>query len=116
MMQPDETREEKLRRFDQRLDELTASRTKATPGSGDLRGMAAGYRFLAEVVGGVLGGVGLGWLLDRIAHTAPWGMIGGLLIGAVGSIVFAVASASKAADAASLQSGPVPSVPDDEDD
>ena len=116
MSQPDESSEEKLRRFDQRLDALQASRARSAPGSGDPRGMAAGYRFLGEVVGGVLGGVGLGWLLDRIAHTAPWGMISGLLIGAGVSIVFAVVSASKTADAAAKRTGPLPSVPDDEDE
>jgi ATP synthase protein I len=57
--------------------------------------MAQGYRFVGEVVGGVLGGVGLGWLVDRFAHTQPWGMIGGLLIGASASIFAAVSMAAR---------------------
>ena len=116
MPQPDETSEERLRRLDTRVEPLEASRVKAQPGTGDLRGAAQGYRFLAEVVGGVLGGVGLGWLFDTFVHTAPWGMIVGLLVGAGASIVFAVAQANKSANAAAEQAGPLPSVPDDEDE
>jgi ATP synthase protein I len=78
--------------------------------------MAQGYRFLGEVVGGVLGGVGLGWLLDRFAHTTPWGMIGGLLIGSGFAIFYAVSSAAKATRQAMERQGPAPSVPDDEDE
>ncbi|HEX5263344.1 MAG TPA: AtpZ/AtpI family protein, partial [Phenylobacterium sp.] len=78
--------------------------------------MAQGYRFVGEVVGGVLGGVGLGWLLDRFAGTAPFGLIGGLLVGGGLSIFVAVSSAAKASRIAMERQGPVPSVPDDEDE
>jgi ATP synthase protein I len=79
--------------------------------------MAQGYRFVGEVVGGVLGGVGLGWLLDHYAKvTEPWGMVGGLLIGTGLSITFAVRSAAKASRITMERQGPAPSVPDDEDE
>jgi ATP synthase protein I len=58
--------------------------------------MAQGYRFVGEVVGGVLGGVGLGWLLDHFAHTQPWGVIGGLLVGSGFSVFVAVSAVSRA--------------------
>jgi ATP synthase protein I len=41
----------------------------------------------------VLGGLGLGWLIDRFAHTGPWGVLGGLLIGSVVSVYAAVRTA-----------------------
>ena len=116
MPQPDETSEEKLQSFDQRLDALEASRSKGPPNGGDPREAAAGYRFLGEVVGGVLGGLGLGWLFDRIAHTAPLGLVGGLLIGTAASITVAIMAAVRTANAQAKRSGPLPSVPDDEDD
>ena len=78
--------------------------------------MAQGYRFVGEVVGGVLGGVGLGWLVDRFAHTGPWGVIGGLLIGSGLSIFVAVKSAARMSRIAMESRGPIPSVPDDEDE
>ncbi|MFL5295661.1 MAG: AtpZ/AtpI family protein [Phenylobacterium sp.] len=78
--------------------------------------MAQGYRFVGEVVGGVLGGVGLGWLVDRFAHTSPWGVIGGLLIGSGLSIFAAVSAAAKANRTAMERQGSVPSAADDEDE
>jgi ATP synthase protein I len=78
--------------------------------------MAQGYRFVGEVVGGVLGGVGLGWLLDRFAHTQPWGVVGGLLIGTGISIFAAVSTAAKANKKALDAIGPMAPAPADEDE
>ena len=71
---------------------------------------------LGEVLGGVLGGLGLGWLLDRLAHTGPWGVIGGLLIGSGVSIYAAVKTALAMSERASRGVPPAPAAPDDEDD
>ncbi len=43
-----------------------------------------GNRVLAELLGGVGGGALLGWLIDRFAGTAPWGL---LIVMALGIIV-----------------------------
>jgi ATP synthase protein I len=59
-----------------------------------------GYRLLADMIGGVLVGLGLGWLLDRYAGIKPWGMIGGLLIGLGFSIFSVVRKASQLSKAA----------------
>ncbi len=48
------------------------------------------------MLGGIFGGVGLGWLLDLVAHTRPWGLIGGLLIGTTTSIVVMIRAAGRA--------------------
>jgi len=50
-------------------------------------------------VGGVLGGLGFGWLLDRFLHTSPLGLIGGVLIGAGIGVALVVRSASAMSDA-----------------
>jgi ATP synthase protein I len=93
MGEPQDPHQEAFRRLDDRLGALEASRTRKTVRF-ESQGSGAGYRLIAELVGGVLMGVGLGWLLDRFAHTSPWGMIGGVLIGAAGSIFLAVRSMS----------------------
>jgi ATP synthase protein I len=54
-----------------------------------------GYRLLADLIGGVLVGLGFGWLLDRYAGTRPWGMVGGLLIGMGFSVYLVVRKAAK---------------------
>lgn len=63
-----------------------------------------GYRLLADLIGGVLVGLGFGWLLDRYAGTGPWGMVGGLLIGMGISIYTVVRKATKLSAQASARS------------
>jgi ATP synthase protein I len=63
-----------------------------------------GYRLLADLIGGVLVGLGFGWLLDRYAGTGPWGMVGGLLIGMGISIYTVVRKATKLSAQASSHS------------
>ena len=95
MPHPEEPPEKALASLDQRLGAAEAARARQVSGD-TYAAMAQGYRFLGEVVGGVLGGVGLGWLVDHFAGTTPFGLIGGLLIGAGISIFAAVTSAAKA--------------------
>jgi ATP synthase protein I len=114
MPQTDDLREE-AERLDERLAAFEAERTQARSGAAQ-RAMGEGYRFLSEVVGGVLGGLGLGWLLDHYANTKPFGLIGGLLIGIGVSTFVAVRGAMGRAKAESERAGRSPSAPGDEDD
>ena len=115
MPHPDDPPDEALARLDQRLGAAEAAQArKVSPETH--AAMSQGYRFVGEVVGGVLGGVGLGWLLDRLAHTQPWGVVGGLLIGTGLSIFIAVSSAAKASRKQLDALGPLPSAPNDEDE
>jgi ATP synthase protein I len=122
MPQPDVPREEALKSLDERLAAFEAERAPPPQtAAGAQRAMGQGYRFLSEVVGGVLGGLGLGWTLDYFAprfglHTAPIGMVGGLLIGMGLSTFVAVKGAGAWAKRESEKAGPLPSVSDDEDD
>ena len=76
----------------------------------------AGYRLLGQMLGGVLGGIGLGWLVDHFARTSPWGVVCGLLIGAVLSIYSTVRTASRMGERAGSGTGPADPAPDDDDD
>jgi len=77
---------------------------------------AVGYRMVAELVSGVLGGLGLGWLFDKYAGTGPWGLIAGVLLGTVAGVFLVVKAASRLSNQARERSpgGPVPF--DDEDE
>ena len=115
MPHPNDPPDEALRSLDQRLGAAEAAQArKVSPDTH--AAMAQGYRFVGEVVGGVLGGVGLGWLLDRFAHTQPWGVVGGLLIGTGFSIFTAVTAAARASKKELDALGPAPVAPDDEDE
>lgn len=64
-------------RAERRAEEKAATpdRTSATAG------MTLAFRLGAEFVAGVLVGAGLGWGVDYLFGTAPWGMIVLLLFG-----------------------------------
>jgi ATP synthase protein I len=114
MPKTDDFRKE-AKSLDQRIAAFEAERTPEGRASSQ-RAMGQGYRFLSGVVGGVLGGLGFGWLVDRVAHTQPFGLVGGLLIGFGVSTFVAVRGAGAWAKAESEHVGAPPSVPDDEDD
>ncbi len=97
MPQPDEESQEALRRLDERLDAFDGQRaSKSTAAGVAERGVGEGYRLLGEVIGGVLGGIGLGWAVDYFAHTTPIGVVVGLLLGTAASAYAAVKSAGRA--------------------
>jgi ATP synthase protein I len=115
MPHPNDPPDKALASLDQRLGAAEAAQArKVSPDTH--AAMAQGYRFLGEVVGGVLGGVGLGWLLDRFAHTQPWGVVGGLLIGTGISIFAAVSSAARASQKELDALGPTPVATEEEDE
>jgi ATP synthase protein I len=93
MSQPDDESQEALKRLQHRLDAFEGQRqTDGSAGSG----ISAGYRLLGEVIGGVLGGLGLGWFVDRFAHTTPFGMVIGVLAGTGAGLYGAIKAAERA--------------------
>ncbi len=87
----------------QRLGEgLGQARGRAEPKSSDgpggdraatASGYARGFRLSSELVGGVLVGAGLGWLIDRVLGISPWGFIVFLLLGFVAGVLNVMRSA-----------------------
>ncbi len=114
--EPNQPRERSLDSLDERLKAFETQRAPKASQYCETQGMGEGYRLLAGLIGGVLGGLGLGWTFDHFAHTSPIGLICGLLIGTVVSIVGAVASASRMSARISAQTGPVPPAPASADD
>ena len=116
MPEPDETSRGAFDRLDQKLDRFEASR-RTTPfslGIGDAG--SGGFRMLGQILGGVLGGLGLGWLVDHFAGTGPFGLLIGLMVGLVLSLVMVVRTAL-AMSAQSAKAGtPPPAAPDTDDD
>jgi len=56
-------------------------------------GYAKGFRLSSELVGGVVLGAGLGWLVDRGLGIAPWGLIVFLLLGFAAGVLNVMRSA-----------------------
>jgi ATP synthase protein I len=117
MSDQDDQREGALDRLDDKLDAFEAKRAQTAGfklGASEASGQ--GYRVLGEMLGGLLGGLGLGWLVDQFAHTGPWGLIVGLAVGAVFSVFAVVNTAKRMTEQASRTQPAPPSVPDEDDD
>ena len=96
MSQPDDDSQEALKRLQNRLDTFEGQRApKVEAGGSAESSMGDGYRLLGEVIGGVLGGLGLGWTVDHFAHTTPFGMVIGLLLGTAASAYAAMKTAER---------------------
>lgn len=118
MPKPEDTDRDALGGLDARITSFEAGRAKSKAGIGSEA--ADGYRLLGQMLGGVLGGIGLGWLLDRLAHTTPWGLVGGLLIGAGLSIYTTIRTAMRisatSAERMKLELPVSKNEPDDDED
>ena len=69
----------RLQRLGERLGQHESDRASENGhgrgSNADPSALARGYRLLAEFVAGILVGAGIGWLIDRLLGTSPWGMI-----------------------------------------
>ena len=78
---------------DARIDALDArlkaarereeQRTKPVVGAEADANYRMGNRVLAELLGGIGGGAFIGWVIDRFAGTAPWGLLGVMFLGII---------------------------------
>lgn len=55
----------------------------------------AGNRALADLLGGIIGGFVIGWAVDALAGTTPWGLLAGLFLGTVVAFRNIILSANK---------------------
>lgn len=60
---------------------LEEKRTKPKAGAEADENYRAGNRVLAQLLGGIVGGVFLGWIIDHFAGTAPWGLLVMMFLG-----------------------------------
>ncbi len=120
MSNPDPSREAALRRLQGRADALETSTARPVHREHHGAAVSQAYRIIVELFAGVIVGLALGFGVDWLLDTRPWGIIGGVLLGFAVSLWMAKRTAdrlvarAKAEDAA--RGGPPPSVPDDEDE
>jgi ATP synthase protein I len=114
MPEPEDLRQDALKRLDERLEAFQTRNERKPFRYDDTSG--AGYRLVAELIGGVLAGLGFGWLADRFLGTSPWGLIVGVLLGAGISVFAVVRSAGQMAKAAKTSVAAPDMAADDDDD
>jgi len=118
MSTPRESREEAIKRLNDSASSLEASTAPKTNEHLAAQAVTSqAYKIIAELLGGVLIGLGLGFGADRLFGTTPWGLIGGVLLGFALSIYMARLTANRLM-AQAKASGVIPqSIPfDDEED
>lgn len=67
--------------------------------SASMAGFAQAMRLSTEFIAGVVVGAGLGWLIDNLAGTSPWGLIVFLLLGFAAGVLNVLRSAGLVAEA-----------------
>ena len=94
--------------LERRRRDLEASLATKLPGDGQGKegagtSSAAGYgqamKLSSEFIAGIAVGAGLGWVIDRVAGTSPWGLIIFLLLGFGAGVLNVLRSAGKIAEA-----------------
>jgi ATP synthase protein I len=96
----------RLGSLDQRLSEIRGSRKigtdqlEAGSGNGAARAsaMALGFRLSSELIAGVVVGALIGWGIDHLLSTSPWGLIVMVLLGFTAGVVNVIRSAGAAPD------------------
>ncbi|WP_067732784.1 AtpZ/AtpI family protein [Novosphingobium naphthalenivorans] len=63
------------------LREREEKRNRPAAGGETDENYRAGNRVLSELLGGVAGGLFLGWVIDHFAGTSPWGLLVMLFVG-----------------------------------
>ncbi|PZU59333.1 MAG: F0F1 ATP synthase assembly protein I [Sphingobium sp.] len=67
----------------ERAEHAEAVRTGKTQAPAADENYRLGNRVLAELIGGLVGGALIGWLLDRLFGTTPWLLLAFLFVGII---------------------------------
>jgi ATP synthase protein I len=96
----------RLERLSRELEAESRERAAAEqPTRADGASYALAFRLASEFVAGVLVGAALGWGLDRMAGTSPWGLIGFLLLGFCAGVLNVVRAAGRLSPVAAEKDG-----------
>ena len=88
----------RLDRLSRDLDAERRERAEAErPSRADMTGYGAAVRLGSEFIAAVLVGAALGWGLDKVAGTSPWGLMVLLLLGFAAGVTNVVRAAGASA-------------------
>jgi ATP synthase protein I len=85
---------DRLNALGKRLDEIQARGSAGAKPASSASGIA--MRLGTELVAGLIVGGGIGWGIDRLFHTQPWGMVVFFILGAAAGIGGVVRTAQQA--------------------
>ena len=80
----------------------------------DMSGLSRGFRLASEFAAAIIVGAGLGYLIDMVLPTRPWGMVVLLLLGFAAGVLNVV-RATKEMNAATAVPADTPALRDDDE-
>lgn len=98
-------RDDELERRRRELEATLATRRQAgrdgekSAESNGATGYGQAIKLSSEFIAGIAVGIGLGWFVDRLAGTSPWGLIVFLLLGFGAGVLNVLRSAGMISDA-----------------
>ncbi len=99
-----ENRDDELDRRRRELEASLATRLpdgrdrKSGPETGGVSGYGQAMKISSEFIAGIAVGTGLGWVIDKLAGTSPWGLIVFLLLGFGAGVLNVLRSTGKVAE------------------
>ncbi len=96
LLKPEVTISDDLEEFEAKLRAAREDKSGHRSGKSH-QGSASGLRHGMEFIGGVLAGALLGWFVDRLFDSAPFGLVVFMLLGFVSGLRSAIRSAKRAA-------------------
>jgi ATP synthase protein I len=94
----DDDLERRRRNLEASLATRQPERHEGKGGAGGAAGYGQAMKLSSEFIAGIAVGAGLGWLIDRLAGSSPWGLIVFLLLGFVAGVLNVLRSVGKVAE------------------
>jgi ATP synthase protein I len=94
----DDDLERRRRNLEASLATRRPDRQERGEGAGGVSGYGQAMKLSSEFIAGIAVGAGLGWGVDKLAGTSPWGLVVLLLLGFVAGVLNVLRSVGKVAE------------------
>lgn len=94
----DDDLERRRRNLEASLATRHQDRQERKEGAGGATGYGQAMKLSSEFIAGIAVGAGLGWGIDKLAGTSPWGLVVFLLLGFVAGVLNVLRSVGKVAE------------------
>lgn len=103
---PRDDLERRRRNLEASLATRQPERQERKEGAGGASGYGQAMKLSSEFIAGIVVGAGLGWMIDRLAGTSPWGLVIFLLLGFVAGVLNVLRAVGQVAEFGQGQNGP----------
>jgi len=94
----DDDLDRRRRNLEASLATRQPARQERKEGAGGATGYGQAMKLSSEFIAGIVVGAGLGWMIDRLAGSSPWGLIVFLLLGFAAGVLNVLRSVGKVAE------------------